>query len=148
MSKNLINQFTGAIKKGWNNVRSGGNVVSNYVGKAANSLVKGVPAILLLCEINEKGGLSALAITSAIISRLNEAGIPSGLNADGSPNLINAYTRIAVEEIVNAIKKDMQVYLVPPPGSIKSVVTGTCAVGPVTGTAINVDLKTITGGAN
>lgn len=147
MGANLINKFTGAIKKGWNAIRSGGNVVGNYVGKAANVLLKGIPAILLLCEISEKGGLSALAITSAIISRLNEAGIPSGLNSDGSPNLINAYTRIAVEEIVSAIKKDMQIYFVPPPGSIKSVVTGTCAVGPVTGTAINVDFQTITGGA-
>ena len=80
MSANLINKFTGAIKKGWNAIRSGGNVVGNYVGKAANVLLKGIPAILLLCEISEKGGLSALAITSAIISRLNEAGIPSELN--------------------------------------------------------------------
>ena len=63
-----------------------------------------IPAILLVCEASRRPGLSAIALTSAVIRRLPEVGIETGVNSDGSPNKINGFVRVLCEEIVNEIK--------------------------------------------
>ncbi len=63
-----------------------------------------IPAILLVCEVSKRPGLSAIALTSAVIRRLPEAGIETGVNCDGSPNKIGGFVKILCEEIVNEIK--------------------------------------------
>ena len=66
--------------------------------------LKMIPPLLLICELYRRPGLSAIALTSAIIRRLPEAGIETGVNADGSPNKINGFVRIISEEIVKEFK--------------------------------------------
>ena len=62
-----------------------------------------IPPILLLCEIMNRPGLSAMSLTSAVISRLPEIGIETGANPDGSANMVNQFVKIFSEELVKEI---------------------------------------------
>ena len=105
-----------------------------------------IPPILLLCEILDRPGLSAISLTSAIISRLPEAGIPTGVNPDGSANMICQYTRIVCEEVIKEIQQHAVVNGAVPPGSINVVGTGTAAgIAPVAVTASNVSASAMSG---
>jgi hypothetical protein len=73
----------------------------------------------------------------ATINRLPEAGIETGVNADGSPNKINQFVRVLCEEIVTEIKDNAKVTCVLQPGTINSIGTGANAGGPVVVTSYN-----------
>ncbi len=90
-----------------------------------------VPPILLLCEIGRRPGLSAIALSSAVISRLGEIGFDTGVNRDGSPNVVNGFVRILSEEIVNEIKNNASVSCAIDVGDIPITGTGGNAGGPV-----------------
>lgn len=90
-----------------------------------------IPTILLLYEINKRPGLSAIALASAIISRLSEAGIVSELNPDGTQNKICKLIRIISEEFVNELHNNAQIVVGSNIGNIMSIGTGSNAGGPV-----------------
>lgn len=97
-----------------------------------------IPPILLLCEILDRPGLSAISLTSAIISRLPEAGIPTGVNPDGSANMVNQYTRIMCEEIIKEFQQHGIINCAIQPGSINITGTGVAAgIAPVAVTGVN-----------
>ena len=105
--------------------------------KAVRPPLQSIPPLLLLSEVFQRPGLSAIALTSAIIKRLPEAGIETGVNADGSPNKINQFVRVLCEEIVTEIKDNAKVTCVLQPGTINSIGTGANAGGPVVVTSYN-----------
>lgn len=108
--------------------------IANGIESAFNAVrpaLKTVPALLLLCELKNRPGLSAIALTSAIIRRLPEAGIETGVNPDGSQNKINQFVRIMCEELITEIKDNARVTCVIEPGSIVTQGTGSNAGGPV-----------------
>ena len=70
-----------------------------------------IPPILLICEAAERPGLSAIALTTAIIQRLHEAEILTGVNPCGAPNKIAQFVRIASEEIIREIQDNASVNL-------------------------------------
>ena len=105
--------------------------------KAVRPPLQSIPPLLLLCEVFQRPGLSAIALTSAIIKRLPEAGIETGVNADGSPNKINQYVRELCEEVIKEIKDNAKVTYVQQPGTINSIGTGANAGGPVVVTSYN-----------
>ncbi len=97
-----------------------------------------IPPILLLCEILDRPGLSAISLTSAIIARLPEAGIPTGVNPDGTANMVNQYTRIMCEEIIKEFQQHAIINSAIQPGSINITGTGTAAgIAPVAVTGVN-----------
>lgn len=97
-----------------------------------------IPPILLLCEIIDRPGLSAISLTSAIIARLPEIGIPTGVNPDGSANMICQYTRIVAEEIIKEFQNNGVIDCAIQPGTINVVGSGTAAgIAPVAVTAVN-----------
>lgn len=105
-----------------------------------------IPPILLLCEIMDRPGLSAISLTSAIISRFPEIGIPTGVNPDGTPNIINQYTRLICEELIKEIQTNGVVNCALQPGSINIEGTGIAAGIPsVVVTATNVGTALIKG---
>ena len=63
-------------------------------------------------------GLSAELLTSSIVSRFDEAGIPTGTLADGTPNVMEAYTKVMMEEIVDAIQNQMRIDVVVDQGAL------------------------------
>lgn len=105
--------------------------------KAVRSPLSPIPPLLLMCEVTQRSGLSAIALTSAVIRRLPEAGIETGVNADGSPNKINQFIRILCEEVITEIKDNSKVTCVLQPGTLNSVGTGGNAAGPVVVTSYN-----------
>lgn len=114
--------------------------------KALRPPVISIPPILLLCEILDRPGLSAITLTSSIIARLPEAGIPTGVNPDGSENMINQYTRIVCEEIIKEFQQHAVVNGAVPPGSINVVGTGTAmGIAPVAVSATNIGVSSLFG---
>ena len=88
------------------------NKIANGIEKAFSTVrapLQIIPPILLICEVYQRPGLSAIALTSSNIKRLSEAGIETGVNNDGSPNKINQFVRILIEEIVQEIKDNARV---------------------------------------
>lgn len=109
----------------------------NSAFKAVRPPFPAIPPLLLLCELYTRPGLSAIALTGAIIQRLPEAGIPTGVNPDGSPNLISAFVRIISEEVIKEIKDHAKVTNVIEPGSIMATGVGGNAGGPVVVNSVN-----------
>lgn len=122
--------------------------ISNGIEKALNfarPALTAIPPLLLVCEVHSRPGLSAMSLTSAIISRLPEAGIETGVNNDGSPNKVNSFVRIISEEIINEFKENAVIQCVVEPGSILGTGTGAGPTGPVTVTTINTIISNVLG---
>lgn len=114
--------------------------IANGIEKTFESIrpaLKTIPPLLLICELYKRPGLSAIALTSAIIRRLPEAGIETGKNPDGSENKVNQFVRIMCEEIVKEIKDNARVTTVIEPGSVIGTGTGANAGGPIVVSTIN-----------
>lgn len=107
--------------------------------------LKFIPPLLLLCEIKNRPGLSAIALTTAIIRRLPEAGIETGVNPDGLPNKIGQFVRIIAEETIKEIKDNARVTTVVEPGSIVAFGTGEGPTGPVPVTTTNTVVSQVLG---
>jgi len=75
-------------------------------------------------------GLSSELISSSIISRFDEAGIPKGPLVGGAPNVMENFTKIIAEEFVSAIQDDMRVDIAVDTG-ITVQASGANAGGPV-----------------
>lgn len=97
-----------------------------------------IPTLLLICEIKNRPGLSAMALATAIITRLPEAGISTATNPDGTPNKIMQFVRIISEEFVKEVKNNLKISSVIMPGSVSVSITGMSPSGPVTGTGVNI----------
>ena len=116
------------------------NKIADGIEKAFSTVrapLQIIPPILLICELYQRPGLSAIALASSIIKRLPEAGIETGVNNDGSPNKINQFVRILSEEIIQEIKDNARVTCVVESGTINSLGTDAKAEGPVVVTSVN-----------
>jgi hypothetical protein len=116
------------------------NKIAQGIEKAFSTVRKPLgllPPLLLICEIKNRPGLSAIMTTSSIIRRLPEARIETGANNCGSPNMNNQFVRIVCEELIKEIKDNARVTCVIEPGSINSVGSGANAGGPVVVTSTN-----------
>lgn len=90
-----------------------------------------IPALLLICEIANRPGISAIALTANVIRRLPEVGIPTGNNPDGSPNIVNGFVKILCEETVREFKTNARIDSVVNSNSIVFRGTGGNIGGPV-----------------
>lgn len=111
--------------------------VSAFIKKWVCTPLIPIPAVMLVCASLKRPGLSAMLISSRIISRQGEFGARVGVNIDGSPNMMNQLIQVMTEEIVNAIKMEGSVEIGVPPGGITTVGTGENAGGPVIVTSNN-----------
>lgn len=122
--------------------------ISNGIEKAFSAVrpaLKFIPPLLLLCEIKSRPGLSAIALTTAIIRRLPEAGIKTEKNPDGSDNKINQFVRIIAEETIKEIKDNARVTTVIEPGSVITNGSGANAGGPVVVISTNTMVSQVLG---
>lgn len=86
-----------------------------------------IPQILLA---KGRPGLSSEILSSSVISRFPEAGIPTGPLVGGATNVMENYTKVLLEEIVDAIQNDLRVDVVTDAGATVSA-SGGNAGGPV-----------------
>lgn len=75
-------------------------------------------------------GLSSEILSSSIISRFPEAGIPTGPLVGGATNVMENFVKVICEEIVDAIQSDMRIDVVTDAGATVSA-SGGNAGGPV-----------------
>lgn len=86
-----------------------------------------IPQILLA---KARPGLSSEILSSSIISRFPEAGIPTGPLVGGATNVMENFVKVMCEEIVDAIQNDLRVDVVTDAGATVSA-SGGNAGGPV-----------------
>jgi len=89
-----------------------------------------VPTPLILVGVPLRAGLSPTKISSRIIARKSEAGLPVGALPSGTINPDEIMERIRIEEIVKAIQQDMIISVGIPPG-ITLTAAGISPTGPV-----------------
>ena len=119
----------------------------SWINKIANSIERAfslvrkpltvLPPLLLICEVRNRPGLSAIVSTASIIKRLPEAQIETGVNNCGSPNMNNQFVRIICEDLIKEIKDNARVTCVVEPAKLNSIGSGANAGGPVVVTSTN-----------
>ena len=110
------------------------NTIAQGIEKAFNTVrpaLKSIPPLLLLCEVVQRPGLSAIATIGSIIKRMPEAGIETGVNPCGAPNVNNKLIRIVCEEVIKEIKDNAKVTCVIAPKSVTSIGIGSNASGAI-----------------
>lgn len=97
-----------------------------------------MPAIFLLCAAMSRQGLSALRSLSNVCKQLEEAGIPTGPNPDGSPNLVVLASYAIIKEIYRAQTEDAVVQGGIQPGEMMLLSQGANSAGTVVSTGSNI----------
>ena len=54
-------------------------------------------------------GLDSDSISSEVIAKFEKIGLPAGPLENGTPNVMEEYTRVMMDEIVDAIQTDMRI---------------------------------------
>jgi hypothetical protein len=96
-----------------------------------------MPAIFLLCAAFSRQGLSPLRSLSNVCKELEAAGIPTGPNPDGSPNLIVLASYAILKEVYRAQTEDAVVQGGIQPGEMMILSQGANSGGPVVSTGSN-----------
>ena len=81
-------------------------------------------------------GLDSDSISSEVISKFDKIGIPSGPLENGTPNVMEEYTRVMMDEMVDAIQTDMRIDVAIDAG-MTVLGSGANAGGPVVTTGSN-----------
>ena len=100
--------------------------------------IRNLTTFEILAEKQTRSGLSVDDLVMNITNKFGEAGIPTGPLINGAVNVMEAYTYIIVEEIVDAIHNRMRVDVAIFPGGTLQA-AGANAGGPVAsvGSVIN-----------
>lgn len=83
----------------------------------ARKPINDLPPFLTIIEGMCRPGMSAIALTSSIISRLGEAGINTGALPDGTEPQIAKFTRITCESVIKEIQLNSKIMTEVPTGT-------------------------------
>lgn len=97
-----------------------------------------ISAIILLCSLAKRPGLSTIMSVINIVQAIKHKGIPTENNPDGSPNLVVQVIYQVVDEIYRAIREDARTDVAIAPSAMTIIGNGENAGGPVVITATNV----------
>jgi len=122
------------------NINTVVNKINSFFQAIDNKLTKVIPmpAILLLCAALQRRGLSVLTSVSNICKLLEEYGIPTGPNPDGSTNLNVMFVHAVVSEVYRALQEDAVVQGSIRPAEMVLLSNGSNAAGPVVSTGTNI----------
>lgn len=104
-----------------------------------------LPPWLLWCVSIRRTGLSVGRIVANVYAWMQSAGIPTGPNPDGSPNLIGGMAAAITQSIVDEICEYGAVSVSSKPGDIVIQATGGNAGGPVTVVGTNINFSSMKG---
>jgi hypothetical protein len=102
-----------------------------------------IPPALLALGGQFRSGVDPAMVAAKIIQRQSEAGAPVGPAADGSANIAEAMEVIRIDEIMNALKNNVQVQVTIAPGMINIV--GKCDTPSGMGTIVGFNAKPVNG---
>ena len=114
----------------------------------ARPAVQTIPAIVMLCSLAKRPGLSTIFSTMKIVEKFKKRGIPTEPLPDGSPNNWLLSTIDTVDELYRALRQDAVVQGAGAPGNIAITATGENAGGPVVATGSNTTAFNIIGLVN
>lgn len=106
------------------------NTITNIL-KSARAPLQGIPPILLLCEIMNRPGMSAIALTGKTISKLANNGFCTGKGDCGMENMSNQFIKIVSEEVIKHIKLSAKAENAIEPMGMSFIGMGGNAGGPV-----------------
>jgi len=104
-----------------------------------------LPPWLLFCVTTRRTGLSVGRIVSNVYAWMQSAGIPTGVNPDGTPNLIGGMSAAISKAIVDEICENGYVSVASAPGDISIQAQGGNAGGPVTVIGFNTNFSAMKG---
>ena len=90
-----------------------------------------IPAIMIICSVIKRPGLSAIMTASNAIAGQSEFNAPIGDLPDGTPNMMNAMMYKLTQCIYKDITRNGVVQIAIPIGGIQVTVTGANAGGPI-----------------
>lgn len=99
--------------------------------QATRNALPAIPAIVMLCSLAKRPGLSTIMSVINIVQECKKYGIPTGANEDGTPNLYMMLTKCIVSETYRAIGFDMNGQGAGAPGGISITASGGNAGGPI-----------------
>lgn len=110
--------------------------ITNLLNKARTPIIP-IPAILLLCSVFKRPGMSCMLTSANVIKRQSEFGAPTGPLPDGSKNMMNALIYVNMCETMKELRENSVVEVVIPPSSIVINSFGANAGGPVSSVGTN-----------
>lgn len=110
------------------------NAINNTIRKPAPK----VSAIVMLCSLAKRPGLSTIMSLIYLTKALKKKNIPTGPNPDGSPNCTLQFAYGIFDEVYRAMREDMYIRGAGAPASISLNGSGITAVGvPLTFKGLN-----------
>lgn len=113
------------------NVKSICNTIKNVVQNTIRNPFPQIPAIVMLCSLLKRPGLSTIISVVNIVQHFKKKGIPTEPNEDGSPNLNVQMAYIIVDEIYRALREDANIQGAVAPGAVNFFGEGANAGGPI-----------------
>lgn len=116
------------------------NTINSFFTKINSKInkVPVIPAILLICACKSRPGLSALKSLSNICLALENLGISTKSNPDGSPNLVVAVSYAITKEIYRAMNEDAVAQGAVESGNVQIMSKGANSGGPVVSSGSNI----------
>ena len=119
------------------NVKTICTTLKNVAEKTIRAAFPQIPAIVLLCSLAKRPGLSTIMSIANIVQRFKEKGIPTEPNEDGTPNLNVQMAYIIADEIYRALREDANIQGACAPGAVNFLGSGAGPSGPITVTGSN-----------
>lgn len=119
------------------NVKSICDTIKNVIDSGIRKAAPNLSAIVMLCSLAKRPGLSTIVSVMKIVQQFKRRGIPTENNEDGSPNLNIQLAYTIVDEIYRALREDANVQGATSPGSVSFLGNGENAGGPVVVRGVN-----------
>lgn len=100
-------------------------------------VAKFLPPRLICCTALKRPGLSVAVTFSQLLNENEKYGLPIGLNADGSENLMNKHDYALIKTVYDSLINNAVVQVGIPAGSLLIQVNGANAGGPIVATGTN-----------
>lgn len=135
IDSSLLGSNGGISASGIDNLSETIKTVIDTARPPASSL----PPFLTTIEGMARPGMSAISLTSNIVTRLGEAGIDTSTLPDGTEPQITKMVRIICEEIIKEIQLNMKGMTEIRPGTLVGMAAGVPVVStiPIQGVTIN-----------
>lgn len=116
------------------------STINSFITKLNNKLTKviPIPALLLLCSAKSRPGLSAIRSLTNICKNMEEIGITTAPNPDGTPNKFVQFAYCITKEYVRSMSEDCVIQGGLEAASIQIISQGANAAGPVASTGTNI----------
>lgn len=113
------------------NAKSLADSIKKIITQTARSAAATIPAIVMLCSLAKRPGLSTIVSVMNILQNFKKSGIPTEPLPSGEQNLYVQMTIHIVDEIYRALREDANIQGAGAPGAFSIIAKGGNAGGPI-----------------